>query len=97
MVKIAKVETKKRGVREGIAIEWEMMGFSEVGAKMRARMATASRFPTTVATAEILGVREFGEDDYNVIIWIPTDGFMSAGIDNPVDWLERNFRERFMG
>lgn len=82
---------------DGFIIEWEFIGFSEFGAKFRAVAMTASRFPSTIVTAEVVGVREFDPRDYNVQVFVPTEGFMSAGINNPAEWLHDEYRDRFRG
>lgn len=78
---------------KGFVVEWEMIGFVEEVAKFRAVGMTAMRFPTTITEAEIVGIREFNNRDFNIQVFIPTEGFLSAGIKNPVDW----FRDQFGG
>lgn len=76
---------------EGFIIEWQMIGFTEQGAKFRARGMTAMRFPTTITGTSVVGTSEFGTNDYNVEVFVPTEGFLSAGIKNPVDWFQDQF------
>lgn len=97
MPRIQSVETATHEGRDGFTIEWEFMGFSKSTAKFRAVGQTALRFPTTITSSEVVGVREFGDNDYNVLVFVPTEGFLSAGIQNPVDWMREQFNERFKG
>lgn len=82
---------------DGFIVEWMMIGFSEQGAKFRAILTTAMRFPTTITEAEVVGVRELDPRDYDVHVFVPTEGFPSAGIQNPVRWMRDQFGERFRG
>lgn len=71
-----------------------MMGFSKQGAQFRAITSTAMRFPTTIVSSKVTSVQEFGTDDFNVNVFVPTEGFMSAGIPSPREWLKENFGDR---
>lgn len=81
--------------KDGFLIEWMMTGFTESGAKFRANMMTALRFPTTITETKIVGVRKLDPRDYDVLIFVPTEGFPSAGIQNPVKWVREEFGDRF--
>lgn len=78
---------------EGFIIEWQMIGFTKGGAKFRARGMTALRFPTALTGTEVVGVKEFGDRDFNIDVFVPTEGFPSAGITNPVEWISDQFDE----
>lgn len=82
--------------KEGFVVEWQFIGFSKGMAKFRSVCQTAMRFPTTITTCEIVGVKEFGKRDYNIQVFVPTEDFMSAGISNPIQWMRREFKERFL-
>lgn len=97
MPEIQSVENATRDGEDGFIIEWQFIGFSESAARFRAVMMTAMRFPSTITTSKVVGVREFGDRDYNVRVFVPTEGFLSAGIQNPVEWVQEQFNERFMG
>ena len=94
MPTVRSVQDATRDGKDGFIIDWEMIGFTRPMAVLRARGATALRFPTTIATVDIVGVSEFGERDYNVQVFVPTEGFLAAGIQNPVKWLREQFGER---
>ena len=94
MPSIRKVTDANVDGEEGFIITWEMMGFSKQGAKFRAITSTAMRFPTTITTSKIVSVQEFAEDDFNVNVFVPTEGFLSAGIPSPREWLKDNFGDR---
>lgn len=96
MPEITKVEEATRDGEDGFEVTWMMRGFSESGAKFRAAGMTAMRFPTTITELEVVTVREFDERDFNVTVFVPTRGFPSAGITNPVKWARSQFGERFM-
>lgn len=89
-------DTTHEGER-GFIIEWEFRGFTEDTARFRAKMMTAARFPTTITTSEVIGVREFDPRDFNVQVFVPTEGFFSAGIASPVQWMREQFDERYRG
>lgn len=95
MPDIQKVEDFSFEGRDGFLVTWEMIGFDKRGAEFRAKLSTAMRFPTTVTEVRVLGTSEFGDRDYNVDVWVPTEGFGSAGIKNPVEWVRENFGDRF--
>jgi hypothetical protein len=97
MPRIQSVETGTHDGKQGFIIEWEFIGFHESTAKSRAVGQTSLRFPTTIVTSEVVGVREYGNKDYNVQVFVPTEGFMSAGITNPVEWMRENLGDRFIG
>lgn len=97
MPRIQSIHSETHEGKEGFIIEWEFIGFSEDMARFRAIGQTALRFPTTIVTAEVVGVREFDPRDFNVQVFVPTEGFMSAGINNPVEWMHDEFRDRFRG
>lgn len=97
MPDIQKVEKVTHKGKEGFIITWEFIGFTEPVAKFRAIGMTSLRFPTTITTSEVVGVRKFDSMDYNVGVFVPTEGFMSAGIKNPVEWMRDAFPDRFTG
>lgn len=96
MTRIQSVSNTTYKGRDGFIIEWEFIGFTENTARGRAKMMTAMRFPTTIATSKVIGVREFDPRDYNVQVFVPTEGFLSAGIQNPVKWMREQFGDRFL-
>lgn len=79
----------------GFVITWSFNGFSESTAKFRARMMTAMRSPTTITTCKTVGVVEFEDMDYDVQVFVPTEGMLSAGIKNPIEWVREEFGDRF--
>lgn len=97
MPRIQSVSMTERDGREGFMVEWEFQGFTEADAKFRAKLMTAMRFPTTITTSKVLGVREFDSNDYNVLVFVPTEGLGSAGIPNPIKWAREEFGDRFRG
>ena len=88
-------DTTYEGTR-GFIIEWEFIGFSENTARGRAKMMTAMSFPTTIATSRVIGVREFDPNDFNVQVFVPTKGLLSAGIQNPIEWVREEMGDVFM-
>lgn len=94
MPSIRKVTDATVDGEEGFIITWEMIGYSKQGAQFRALASTGVRFPTTITTSKVAGVQEFGEKDFNVNVFVPTEGFMSAGVPSPREWLEENFGDR---
>lgn len=82
--------------KEGFVIEWELRGFSRFGAEFRAMAMTAGRFPTTITEISRVGTREFGETDFNVGVFVPTEGFVSAGVGQPLKWLRNQFEDRIL-
>lgn len=87
---------------DGFIVEWKMFGFNEGIAKFRASGMTAMRFPTTITDVSVVGVENLGErvgigpvdagaEDHIVSVFVPTEGFPSAGIQNPLDWLQEQF------
>lgn len=97
MPEIQSIHSATHEGKDGFIIEWEFMGFTKNTAKFRAVGMTAMRFPTTIVTSEVVGVREFDPMDYNIQVFVPTEGFMSAGINNPAKWLHEEYRDRFRG
>lgn len=94
MPEIRKIEDATHEGKDGFVIEWEMVGlFTEGGARFRAVGTTALRFPTTITEAEVVGVRELGKRKFNVRVFVPTEGFPAAGIQNPVKWFREQFGE----
>ena len=96
MPQIRSVENATRDGTDGFVVEWEFIGFTEADATFRAVGMTALRFPTTIVSSEIVGVRKFGSTDYNVLVFVPTEGFMSAGITNPVEWMRDEFPDTYV-
>lgn len=96
MSNIRTIRESRRGGKDGFEIEWEMMGLTKAGAKFRATASTASRFPTTVSEVKVVGMRKFGDRDYNVIVFVPTEGILSAGIGNPLKWMQQQFDNRIL-
>lgn len=96
MTRISSIKESTVDGTEGFIIEWEMIGFAKPMAKFRARGMTALRFPTTITRVDIVGVREFGGNDFAVQVFIPTEGFLSAGIENPVNWLREQFGDKLI-
>lgn len=93
------IRTIREGTHEGkdgFIVEWEMIGFTESGARFRAVLMTAMRFPTTITEVDVVGIRDLGRRDQNVMVFVPTEGFPSAGIEQPVKWMKEQFRERFI-
>lgn len=93
------IRTVREGAHEGkdgFIVEWEMIGFAERVARFRAVLMTALRFPTTITEVSIVGVRDLGHRDKNVMVFVPTEGFPSAGLEQPVKWAKEEFRERFI-
>lgn len=95
MPEIQSVQTGTHEGKEGFIVEWEFIGFSESAARFRAILMTAMRFPTTITTSEVVGVRELDKRDFNVQVFVPTEGFASAGIKNPVKFMREEFGQRF--
>lgn len=93
MPDIQKIKEGTHRGEEGFIVTWEMRGFSKSGAKFRATLMTAMRFPTTITSSEVVSVAEFGDADFNVDVFVPTEGFASAGIGQPVKWLRDQFGE----
>lgn len=96
MPDIHSVKEATVGGVDGFIIEWQMRGFSKSSAKFRAVGMTALRFPTTITSSEVVGVREFDPMDFNVQVFVPLEGFADAGIGQPVKWMREQFQERFM-
>lgn len=80
---------------DGFIIEWQMRGFNESSAKFRAVGMTALRFPTTITSSKVVGVRKFDPMDFNVRVFVPLEGFADAGIGQPVKWMREEFENRF--
>lgn len=97
MADIKKVESGRHDGKDGFIITYEMIGITKADAMFRAVPMTAMRFPTTITEAEVVGVTEFGDKDFDVRVFVPTEGFLDAGIGNPVGWVRDQFKDRFMG
>lgn len=86
---------------EGFVINWEFVGLTKASAKFRAVGQTALRFPTTITDASVVDVERnvtgVGEPNFIVSVFVPTEGFGSAGIGNPVEWMKNQFGDRFSG
>lgn len=95
MTDIVSVNDTTHNGEDGFTVKWRFMGFTESGAKFRAVVMAAMRFPTTITEVEVLRVSEFGKRDYDVVVFIPTDGFPKAGVTNPIEWAREQFGERF--
>lgn len=95
MTTIRKVHEMEHDGRDGFVIVWEFVGFRKEVARFRAVAMTAMRFPTTTTDIEVLSVTKFDRGDFNVEVWVPTEGFFSAGIISPIQWLRENFPKRF--
>lgn len=95
MSSIREIRKGSRGGKDGFIITWEYIGFTKADAKFRAVLQTAMRFPTTITEAEVINVTEFENNDFNVEVFVPTEGFPSAGITAPVKWVRDNFGKRF--
>lgn len=97
MPEIKSVRTAEHEGKEGFIVEWEFIGFTEGGAKFRAVLMTAMRFPTTITEVDVVRSRQTENRDMVVEIFVPTEGFPSAGIEQPMKWLKENFRDRIVG
>lgn len=91
MPEIRKIQQTTHNDKEGFIVVWEMIGFQKSMARFRAIGMTAMRFPTTITEVEVVSVTEFEPRDYNIEVFVPTEGFPSAGISSPVDWLKEQF------
>lgn len=95
MPEIRAIREATHNGKEGFIVDWMMIGFTKQGAEFRAVLMTAMRFPTTITEVDIVGVRELDPRDYDVQIFVPTEGFPSAGIEQPIKWLREQFGNRF--
>lgn len=91
MAEINSVTTGEHNGEEGLIVEWEFAGLREGMAEFRAMGMTAMRFPTTITEAEVIEISEVGAKSYAVKVFVPTKGFPSVGISNPIDWIRDNF------
>lgn len=100
MPEIEGVENTTHRGKDGFIIEWSIPGVSKSGAKFKAVGSTSMRFPSTVTEIKVVGISEASSDSYNtrifdkaytVRVFVPTEGFLSAGIKNPVEWLKDQF------
>ena len=94
MPDIRKITEGEEEGKDGFIVTWEMMGFNKRAAKFRAAGMTAMRFPTTITGVKVVSVSEFGDRDFNVEVFVPTEGFPSAGISNPIEWMREQFDNR---
>lgn len=99
MSRIIRVHEDVVDGKDGFIVNWEFAGLTETSARFRAVMQTALRFPTTITDAEVVDVERQvtapGNPNYRVAVFVPTEGFLSAGIGNPVQWIRERFEEVF--
>lgn len=93
MPEIETVFGANEGGRKGFIVRWKFpMALSEGAARFRARAMTTMRFPSTVTDLEIIRSGKSEETgDIMVDVFVPTEGFLSAGIQNPIEWVRENF------
>lgn len=83
---------------DGFIVNWEFTGYVEATARFRAIAQTAGRFPTTITDVEIVDMEllESGINKvYRVAVFVPIEGFLSAGITSPSEWMRDNFPDLF--
>lgn len=93
MAKIVRVTQGSNNGKEGFIVVYKTQGpLSEI----RAVGMTALRFPTTVLEAEVVGEQETADGSYHTRVFVPTEGFPSAGITNPIQWAREQFGDTFI-
>jgi hypothetical protein len=93
-MKILNIEQAKRGAEQGFEVTYSMTGLTKSGAEFRAIGGTSARFPTTVTDAEVVHSHMKPGGTVHVTVFVPTEGFRSAGIGRPIKWLREQFDKR---
>lgn len=96
MADIRRIREGEYEGEDGFIVTWEMTGVTKTAAEFRAVAKTAMRFPTTITSSEVVAVKEFGDFDFDVEVFVPTEGFASAGIGQPLEWVYEQFDDRVL-